>query len=64
MGAAFAIPVWLVALVLAGAAPLLVRAIQALMVWRVRTRTLALIERSKTCDNCDTVSAEEARRRA
>jgi hypothetical protein len=43
VGAAFAVPVWLVALVLAGAAPTLVGAIHTALVARVRRRTLALI---------------------
>jgi hypothetical protein len=64
LGAGFAVPVWLVALVLAAAAPLLVSGIQALVVRRARERTLALIERSKTCDNRDSAAREAARRRA
>jgi hypothetical protein len=43
LGAAFAVPVWLVASVLAAAAPFIVGAIHTALLARLRRKTLALI---------------------
>jgi hypothetical protein len=51
LGAAPDVPLWLIALLLAAAAPVLVRVIHAGLVWRVRRRTLEVIARARACEN-------------
>jgi hypothetical protein len=50
--------VWLVALVLAAAAPVIVGAIHAALLRRVRKRTLALVELSRATAEADEVPDE------
>ena len=55
---------WLVALVLAAAAPVIVGAIHAALLRRVRKRTLALVARSQATNEGDELGSEpEVRRR-
>jgi len=53
-----AVPVWLVALVLAGAAPLLVGAIHTALLARLRRKTVALIARARAREDKDVPSTD------
>jgi hypothetical protein len=64
LSAALAVPVWLMALAGAAAAPLVVGAIHTALIRRVRQRTLALIERSQSCEEKDVTVADSAGREA
>jgi hypothetical protein len=58
LGVAFAVPVWLVALALAAAAPVILGAIHAALLSRVRKRTLALVARAQATKEADEVSTD------
>ena len=60
MSAGLAVPVWLIALAGAAAAPLVVGAIHTALIRRMRQRTLALIQRSRSCEEKDAMAADSA----